>query len=56
MPGVWAALDAEFKPGYNRKVIESLLTQQGISRTRQRFHRSEDESRAYLPDAALSTP
>jgi hypothetical protein len=47
IPGVWQALDAEFKPAYNRKIIESLLIQQGIQRTRQRFHRSEDESRAF---------
>lgn len=47
LPSVWQALDRDFSLAYNRKVIESLLEAQGIAKTRQRFHRSEDESKAY---------
>jgi hypothetical protein len=47
LPGVWKALDNEFKVSYNRKIIESLLSAQGVVRTRHNFHKSEDESRAY---------
>lgn len=54
LSSVWKALDKEFDLAYNRKIIESLLTQRGIFKTRQRFHRSEDESRAYY--RALLTP
>lgn len=47
LPGVWSSLDKEFKPSYNRKIIESLLGGQGIEKTRQFFHATEDQSRAY---------
>ncbi len=47
LPGVWAALDREFKVSYNRRIVESLLLNQGIDKTRAHFHADEDQSRAY---------
>lgn len=47
LPGVWAALDREYKVSYNRKIIESLLLSKGLEKTRANFHADEDQSRAY---------
>jgi hypothetical protein len=48
MPGIWQVFDKEFKPAYSKKVVEALLMEQGIhGKSRQRFHMSEDESKAY---------
>lgn len=48
MPGVWGALDKEYKVSYNRKVVESLLLKQpGVEKDRANFHADEDQSRAY---------
>lgn len=47
LPGVWAQMDKAFHLAYNRKIIESLLISRGISKSRQKFHANEDESRAY---------
>lgn len=55
LPGVWTALDREFKVSYNRRIIESLLVSQGITKTRGNFHADEDQSRAYYR-AKLTAP
>lgn len=48
LPSVWPVVDREFKLGYNRKVIESLIVEAGGTTVgRQRFHRSQDESLAF---------
>ncbi|GEM_PF-7056414 len=47
LPGVWAAMDSNFKLTYNRKIIENLLLEQSTKKSRQKFHKNEDESRAY---------
>lgn len=48
MPGVWKALDREFKVSYNRRIIESLLKNLELKNDcRQQFHANEDQSRAY---------
>ncbi|MGG6295248.1 hypothetical protein ACQ4M4_12735 [Leptolyngbya sp. AN02str] len=47
VPGVWTALDREYKVSYNRKIIESLLLSKGLEKSRQKFHSDEDQSRAY---------
>lgn len=47
IPGVWKALDKEFKVSYNRKIIESLLVAKGFRPVRQNFHADEDQSRAW---------
>ncbi|MBW4661012.1 MAG: hypothetical protein KME15_20235 [Drouetiella hepatica Uher 2000/2452] len=47
LPGVWTALDREYKVSYNRKIIESLLLSKGLRKTRSNFHADEDQSRAY---------
>lgn len=55
LPGVWGALDREFKVSYNRRIIESLLLNQGIEKDRANFHADEDQSRAYYR-AKLTAP
>lgn len=47
IPGVWSALDKNYKVSYNRRIIEALLHSKGIDKTRANFHADEDQSRAY---------
>jgi len=47
MPGVWAALDKNFKVSYNKRIIEALLQSKGLSKTRGNFDSDEDQSRHY---------
>lgn len=54
IPSVWAVFDKEFSATYNRKVIESLIAENGGHASTQKFHRSEDESKAYY--RTLLTP
>lgn len=56
LPGVWSALDREYRLSYNRKIIESLLTSKGIDKTRQYFHSDEDQSRAYKRALLTASP
>ncbi len=56
IPGVWAALNREFRVSYNRKIIESLLLSRGVEKTRQYFHADEDQSRAYYRAKLTASP
>lgn len=59
LPGVWTALDREYKVSYNRKIIEALLMSKQLKKARANFHADEDQSRAYkrakltAPDSTL---
>ncbi|HEY9737575.1 MAG TPA: hypothetical protein V6D06_14875 [Trichocoleus sp.] len=47
LPGIWTVLDKEYDLAYNRKVIERLLEGVGGVNSKQRFHSSEDLSKAF---------
>jgi hypothetical protein len=48
MSSVWTVFDRTFRPPYSKRIIESLVDKAGgKTRTTQRFHRTEDESKTY---------
>lgn len=49
MSTVWPLIDKQFSPTYSRKVLESLIHRAGGKiQSVQKFHRSKDETLAYL--------